>query len=88
MQASGALTVCLTLLPVCRVAKKQHPTDWLEKLPQSTLVELLQCRSQVLGGLARADCSNCISRCPHRQHVKPRPLSDAEVRAYESVPLV
>ena len=79
--------VCSAML-VCRVAKKQHPTDWLEKLPQSTLVELLQRRSQVVGGLAKADCSSCIISCQRRHHVKPMPLNDAQVRVYESVPLV
>jgi hypothetical protein len=81
------LTVCLTM-PVCRVAKKQHPTDWLEKLPQSTLVELLQRRSQVLGGIVKADCNNCTASCQRRHYAKAKPLSDTDVRAYESVPLV
>jgi hypothetical protein len=30
-----------------------HATDWLEALPQSTLVELMQRRCCLIGGVAR-----------------------------------
>lgn len=36
----------------CRVSQKQLPTDWLERLPPSMLVDILRSRSRVLGGLA------------------------------------
>jgi hypothetical protein len=38
--------------PACRVNKKLHPTSWLESLPQSTLVDLMQRRYRYLAAAA------------------------------------
>jgi uncharacterized Fe-S cluster-containing radical SAM superfamily protein len=71
-----------------RVAKQLRPTDWLEKLPQSTLVKLMQRRLQIIGGIAKADCNGCMFTCTRRHNVKAELLSDADVVSYEKVPLV
>ena len=42
----------------CRVDKEMHPTDWLEALPQSTLVDLMQRRCSLVGGRIRGSVTN------------------------------
>jgi hypothetical protein len=42
----------LVRLPTCRVDEKLHPTDWLESLPQSTLVDLMQRRCRYIAAAA------------------------------------
>jgi hypothetical protein len=41
-----------TVLPSHRVEAKLHPTDWLEALPKSALIELMKMRCQAIGGAA------------------------------------
>ena len=39
-------------LPTCRADAKMHPTNWLEALPQSTLVSVMNVRCSSIGGAA------------------------------------
>ena len=36
----------------------KHPTDWLTQLPPSTLVELMQQRCRLLGGIVKSSPAN------------------------------
>jgi hypothetical protein len=76
-----------------RDAKKLHPTDWLEALPPSTLVELMQRRVCVIGGNARADCdvvcehhpiAESCATCIARGEKEQGPLSVSDIRSIES----
>lgn len=84
LRLNAGVDACLKLnlvMHVHRVAAKLHPTDWLENVPQSTNVELLQRRVQLVGGRARLEGTH---RTYPFNHGPPILLSDADIKRYES----
>ena len=55
-----------------------HPTEWLEALPQSTLLDLMRCRCCYIGAAAKI-CGQNSERV-----VKLKALSNVEISQLES----
>ena len=70
----------LVRLPACRVDEKLHPTVWLESLPQSMLVDLMQRRCRYIA--AAAVNSLGMKSCEKIHSLKP--LTTWEITQLES----